>query len=252
MVSCLHSLITRATVSTAILAAPLCFKILAHSLRVAPVVNTSSMTSTVFPRTSRLLVRHRECAAHVAAALAARQTCLDLGWTCAQQPMPGQGDSNNAAQVPGYLTGLVEPALPLAGRMQRNGNQPVGLKSLTVCFIGAGEPHSQRPRKAWMAAILELMNDFFHGVLKGAQARATSKRYRFRRQAPHSAFSAEMAFDGTRSRKLCKRALQSVWRCPSKTDKRLPSLRSSTTLWQSLQVVGSRTVERELKAVKRI
>ena len=109
---------------------------------------------------------HRECPAHVAASLAACQACLDLGGTRSQQPTPSQGYSNHSTQVPGDLTGLVEPSLTLAGRMQRNGKHPVGLKSLPVRFIGGGEPHRQRPRKAWMAAVLELMNDFLHRVLK--------------------------------------------------------------------------------------
>ena len=81
--------------------------------------------------------------------------------------MLGNRDSNNVAQVSCHLAGLVEPALPLAGWMQWNRNQPVGLKALTMRFIGAGEAHSQRPCKAWMPAILELVNDFFDGVLKG-------------------------------------------------------------------------------------
>ena len=81
--------------------------------------------------------------------------------------MLGHRDTNNPAQVACYLAGLVEPALPLASWMQRNRNQPVGLKALTLCFIDAGEPHGQRSCEAWMATILELVNDFFDRVLEG-------------------------------------------------------------------------------------
>ena len=114
------------------------------------------------------LFRQRKCAAHVLPALAARQACLDLGWSCAQQPMLGNRNANNSAHVSGYLAGLVEPAFPLARWMQRYWNQPVSLKALTLGFIGAGEPHRQRAREARMPAILELVNDFFDRVLEGS------------------------------------------------------------------------------------
>lgn len=107
------------------------------------------------------LFRQGKCAAHVLPALAARQACLDLGWSCAQQPMLGNRNANNSAQVSGYLAGLVEPAFPLARWMQRYRNQPISLKALPLRFIGAGEPHRQRAREARVPAILELVNDFF-------------------------------------------------------------------------------------------
>ena len=82
--------------------------------------------------------------------------------------MLGDRDANNPAQVPRYLAGLVEPALALAGWMQWNRNQPVGLKVLMLRFIRAGEPHSQRSCEARMTAILELVNDFFDRALEGS------------------------------------------------------------------------------------
>lgn len=75
--------------------------------------------------------------------------------------------------------------------MQRHGKQPVGLKSLPVRFIGGGEPHSQRPRKAWMAAVLELMNDFLHRLLK----RGPGARYIEAIQVP-TAWPAQRLFSG--------------------------------------------------------
>ena len=119
-----------------------------------------------FPGDSRIL-QHLKGAAHVTPALATCQACLDLGRPRTQQPVLRQRDPCDPAEVTCYFTGLIEPALPLASRMQRNRNQPVGLKALPVRFIGVSEPRCQRSRQAWMAPVLELVNNFFDRVLKG-------------------------------------------------------------------------------------
>jgi hypothetical protein len=105
--------------------------------------------------------------------------------------MLGNRDANNPAQVSSYLAGLVEPALTLAGWMQWNWNQPVGLKALTLRFIGAGESHGQRPCEAWMPAILELVNDFFDRVLEGSPSMRDIKAIQASAASP-----AERCFSG--------------------------------------------------------
>jgi len=60
-----------------------------------------------------------------------------------------------------------------------------------VRFIGAGEPRGQRPREAGMAAVLELVNDFFDRVLEGGP----STRHIEAIQAP-AAGPAERCFSG--------------------------------------------------------
>ena len=124
--------------------------------------------------------------------------------------MLGHRDSNNPAEVSGYLAGLVEPALPLAGWMQRNRNQPVGLKALSVGFIGAGEPHGQRPGEAWMAAVLELVNNFFDRVLEGCPSTRDIEAIQIRRQARKVLFRRRWPSTGKRSRNRCKRERQSA------------------------------------------
>lgn len=112
------------------------------------------------------VLRHLKSTAYVGSALAACEPGLHLGRPGTQQPVLCEGDSDNPAQVPGYLAGLVESSLPFAGWMQRNRNQPVGLKAILMDVVGGGKSRGQGARKARMAAVLQLVNDRLDRVLE--------------------------------------------------------------------------------------